>query len=116
MEEDIKEERSHADKGGKHGNHDVVEDMDDLWVKQMEADKGGKHGNHDVVEDMDDLWVKQMEAKLAYKFEQCQPSHPFTICKVPRDIRRVDDVAHDPLVVSIGPYCHVLQNKNWKKT
>ncbi|XXG54322.1 hypothetical protein AAC387_Pa03g2233 [Persea americana] len=72
--------------------------------ERSHADEGGRHGNHDVVEDMDDLWVKQMEAKLASKFEQCQPPHPFTICKVPRDIGRVDDVAHDPLVVSIGPY------------
>ncbi|XXG54320.1 hypothetical protein AAC387_Pa03g2232 [Persea americana] len=77
---------------------------EDIEEESSHADEGGRHGNHDVVEDMDDLWVKQMEAKLASKFEQCQPSYPFTICKVPRDIRRVDDVAHDPWVVSIGPY------------
>ncbi|XXG54324.1 hypothetical protein AAC387_Pa03g2234 [Persea americana] len=55
-----------------------------------------------VVVDVDDLWVKSMETKLASK--HCPPSHPFTICRVPTGIRRVDNDAYGPLIVSIGPY------------
>ncbi|XXG54300.1 hypothetical protein AAC387_Pa03g2221 [Persea americana] len=76
---------------------------EEIKGEERSADEAVKDGNA-VVLDMDLLWVKYMEAKLASKSKHCQPSHPFTICRVPRDIRSVDNVAHDPLIVSIGPY------------
>ncbi|XXG53969.1 hypothetical protein AAC387_Pa03g1972 [Persea americana] len=68
----------------------------------VDVDNSGKNGNGEVVIDVDDSWVKSMEKKLASKYRK--PFPQFTIFRVPEDIRKIDNDAYNPWIVSIGPF------------
>lgn len=72
--------------------------------KKGEAgDSSGKKHGKDVVVDVNDSWLNSMKEKLASEHIK-KPSLPFSICQVPRDVRKIDKDAYTPSIVSIGPF------------
>ncbi|RWR80304.1 UPF0481-like protein [Cinnamomum micranthum f. kanehirae] len=69
----------------------------------IDADVARKRGENLVV-NVDGLWVTSMKEKLASISMYCKSSSPFTICRVPTNIRKDDHAAYSPKIVSIGPY------------
>eukprot|EP00268_Persea_americana_P048539 TRINITY_DN5139_c0_g1_i3.p1 TRINITY_DN5139_c0_g1~~TRINITY_DN5139_c0_g1_i3.p1 ORF type:complete len:526 (-),score=47.07 TRINITY_DN5139_c0_g1_i3:389-1855(-) len=78
--------------------------------RKGEADdsSGEKHGK-DVVVDVNDSWLNSMKKKLAPKYIK-PTSLPFRFCHVPRDVRKIDEDAYTPSIVSIGPFHRGSQN------
>ncbi|XXG86934.1 hypothetical protein AAC387_Pa11g1744 [Persea americana] len=57
---------------------------------------------------IDFSWLCSMEEKLASTY-RTEPS-PFTICRVPANLRECDHAAYNPRIVSIGPFHRGKEN------
>ncbi|XXG86943.1 hypothetical protein AAC387_Pa11g1751 [Persea americana] len=81
----------------------MAEEIELLEVQDIPVEEGAgidADNAEDVVIDLS--WLGSMEEKLASTYRT--ESSPFTICRVPANIRECDHAAYNPRIVSIGPF------------
>ena len=81
----------------------MAEEIELLEVQDIPVEEGAgidADNAEDVVIDLS--WLGSMEEKLVSTYRT--KSSPFTICRVPPNIRKCDHAAYNPQIISIGPF------------